>query len=238
MSTEFKKMPWLVALTAVLLLASVGCANPAADAPDATVSEPSAEPAAVPAGGGDAVVYTLAEGSSVGFVGSKVTGSHDGGFSTFSGEIHVVDGNPVGSHVKVDIDATSLWADNEKLTGHLKSPDFFDVATFPTATFESTEIADAGDGTYTVTGNLTLHGVTRQIAFPATITVGEGEVTANAEFSVKRFDFDIVYPGKADDLIRDEVLVKLDLKGTPAAAADEASGEADGGEVGSGEPTA
>ena len=71
----------------------------------------------------------------------------------------------------------SIWTDTEKLTGHLKSADFFDVAKFPKSTFESTEIkagssdAKAKDATHTVTGNLTLHGVTRSIQFPAKIAV-------------------------------------------------------------------
>ncbi|MCB1055013.1 MAG: YceI family protein, partial [Acidobacteria bacterium] len=93
-----------------------------------------------------------------------------------------------------------------------KSADFFDVETYPTATFHSTGVA-AGEteGTYSVTGDLTLHGVTKQITFPATIAVTDDEVSAQAEFSINRFDFDIKYPGKPDDLIREEVVIGLDI---------------------------
>ena len=67
-----------------------------------------------------------------------------------------------------------------------------------------------------VTGNLDLHGVTKQISFPAAIEIDADEIRASSEFAIKRFDFDIVYPGKAEDLIRDDVLVKLNLVAAPA----------------------
>ncbi len=110
------------------------------------------------------------------------------------------------------IDTTSIWADNERLTGHLKSADFFDVEKHPKATFESTAIAANDDGTYTLTGNLELRGITKQISFPATIEIDDNGFSATAEFALNRMDFDIKYPGKPDDLIRDEVLIKLDLR--------------------------
>jgi len=118
----------------------------------------------------------------------------------------------------VTIETDSLWADNPKLTGHLKSPDFFDVASHPTATFESTEIVPAETG-YMVTGNLDLHGVTKSITFPAEITVEDGQVRVDSEFSIKRFDFGIEYKGKADDLIRDDVVIRLQLVAVPDEAA-------------------
>lgn len=195
------------------LLLVIACANPAEDKPEAEVGDATH-------GGmkkAEGVAYTFAEGSTIGFVGSKVTGQHDGGFKSFDGTFHLVDNDPTKSHVAVTIDATSIWADNDRLTGHLKSPDFFDVAEHPTATFESTSIV-AKDDAYEVTGNLTLHGVTKSIAFPATIAVGDNQVTVNSEFFIKRFDFDIAYKGQADDLIRDEVVIRLDILAKPASA--------------------
>ena len=188
-----------------------GCAaDPAADKPDAEVSE--AQPVTEPAAGGTALGFS--EDSKISWVGSKVTGSHEGGFSVFGGEITLVDGDPTASAVNVSIDTTSLWSDDERLTGHLKSADFFEVETYPTATFVSTAIEAAESG-YTVTGNLNLHGVEKSISFPAEITVADGSVSVQASFAVKRFDFGIVYPGKTDDLIRDEVAITLDLKSNP-----------------------
>ncbi len=214
---------FVLSMAAVFVWGAVGCANPAADAPQAEVSEPVPEVQAEPTSPDDAVVqdsyadatiYTIGEGSTIEFVGSKVTGSHEGGFTEFEGELAVVDGDPSRSKVEVSIDATSLYANVDKLTVHLKSPDFFDVETYPRASFESTAITATDDG-YSVTGTLTLHGVTKQIVFPAAITLSEETVTADAEFAIKRFDFGIEYKGMADDLIRDDVLIKLHLVASP-----------------------
>lgn len=225
-----RRKPVLGLLSLFLMLLLAACSNPAADKPAAEVSEPVAETAPTPSSE-SGTAYTFSnEGSTVGFVGSKVTGSHDGGFNTFSGQFNVVGGQAEGSSVEVHIDATSLWSDNDQLTGHLKSADFFDVETFGTATFVSTGIAalEGDDGNHTITGNLELHGVTKQISFPATVAMTEGGFSAQAEFSVMRFDFGLEYPGKADDLIRDEVVIKFDLNGSEGAAM--ASGVADHGE--------
>ena len=195
----------------VALFGAAGCADPAKDKPEAVVGDATAAPTDV-----SGQRYVIGDGSSVGFIGSKVTGSHDGGFNTFSGEITVVGGNPVGSSVKLMIDTTSIWTDTDRLTGHLKSGDFFDVESHPEATFESTNI-EATDDSYTVTGNLDLHGVTKSISFPADIEISDGGIKAQAEFAIKRFDFNIAYKGKADDLIRDDVVIKFNLIAMPAA---------------------
>ena len=202
----------LLGSCALALLAGLGCANPAEDKPEATVAAPT-ESEAAPAEG---LRYVFAEGSTVDWVGSKITGSHDGGFRAFDGEIVLVDGNPALSRVSVVIDTTSMWSDSERLTGHLKSADFFEVETYPTATFTSTSIEPSDEG-YEVTGNLELHGVTKSITFPAAIDIEEGRIAVRAEFFIQRFDWGIVYPGKPDDLIRDEVVIRLDLAALPAA---------------------
>ena len=156
-----------------------------------------------------------AENSKVEFTGSKVTGKHEGGFKAFTGTIDLVNAKAEESSVKVDIDTTSVYSDSEGLTGHLKSPDFFDVEKFPKANFTSTKIvADSttGAGSYTITGDFDLHGQKKSITFPAKITVTDAEVAVESEFSINRKDFGIVYAGKTDDLIRDDVVIKLNLK--------------------------
>jgi len=196
----------------LLAIAGFGCADPAKDKPQAEVAEPAPAPAEpTPT---DAMKYVMVDPSSVGFVGSKVTGSHEGGFNEFTGEFMVNGMDPAQSSVNIEIDATSMWSDNDDLTTHLKSPDFFDVASFPTASFSSTQI-EGGTGGYRVTGNLTLHGVTKSITFPAAISVNEERIRAQAEFAIKRFDFGIVYPGRKDDLIRDDVVIKLQIAAVP-----------------------
>ena len=157
-----------VLLLLVMLVGLGGCSNPADDAAPATV----AEPEAVSPDQAEGDVYVIGEGSSIGFTGSKITGSHDGGFNSFGGEIVLVDGDPAASRVEITIDTTSLWSDAEKLTAHLKSPDFFEVETYPTAKFVSTGIAATEDG-YEITGNLDLHAVEKQNTIPAAIELAD-----------------------------------------------------------------
>ena len=115
--------------------------------------------------------------------------------------------------VVCDVASRNDWT--PKLEEHLKGADFFDVAKFPTATFASTEIKAGGEGgSHTVKGNLTIHGVTKLVTFPATITVKGKDVSGKSEFSINRKDFGIAYAGKADDLIRDGVVLKIDVKAT------------------------
>lgn len=196
-----------------------GCSNPADDVPAASVQSPSdAGAAAKSAPGSGGQFYAFGpETAKIEFIGSKVTGSHTGGFREVTGEFRADGGKLADTGNKVVIKTDSIWSDNERLTGHLKSPDFFDVAQFPTAQFETTRVEQTGSNAK-ITGNLTLHGVTKQITFPATLAVTPAGVTAQAEFSIKRFDFGIKYPGRANDLIRDEVVLKLDVKAAPGRA--------------------
>jgi polyisoprenoid-binding protein YceI len=203
----------LLFLCPVLLL--WGCSNPADNVPAAKISSTNAtentaaSPASAPVA---ATAYMISpEGSSIEFTGSKVTGSHKGGFKNFNGEIAVANGRLANTGNKVTIDMNSLWTDTDRLTGHLKSPEFFNVAQIPNATFETTAIAEQGTNTM-ITGNLTLHGVTKQIQFPAEVRVADDAVNLSAEFAINRFDFDVKYPGKANDLIRKEVVLKLNVK--------------------------
>ena len=202
-----------IAIFACILLTLTACENPATGKIEAEVSEPDPYAEPIEVSGKDLVVSL--EESTISWVGSKVTRSHNGGFEAFEGVITLSEGGPTESKVEFVIDTTTLWADEDKLTGHLKSADFFDVENHPEARFTSTAIAQTAEG-FEITGELELHGVTKQIKFPATIQVEGDRVTVQAEFFIQRFDFDIVYPGKADDLIRDEVVIKIDLVAVPA----------------------
>jgi polyisoprenoid-binding protein YceI len=192
----------------------VSCENPADKTTDAKVSA-AVEKSGTTAENGIKYVFTPA--SQVNFVGSKVTGSHQGGFKAFTGHFTIKDGAPVGNDHKAVIDMASTFADDEKLTGHLKSPDFFDIEKFPQATFDVTGFKKDSETTYTVSGNFTLHGQTKNISFPATVNQSGDAVRIDAKFDINRKDFGIVYAGKADDLIRDEVVIELKLEATPEA---------------------
>jgi len=201
-------------LLIVIGLSAVGCEDPGAHVTSATVESPPQQQADSTASAETTKALTsLAinpSNSKVEFVGAKVTASHPGGFTDFAGKVDL--GDPIEkSQIELTIQTASLYADKEKLTKHLRSPDFFDVGKFPTATFRSAEIVKSSDG-YTVAGDLTLHGVTKRISFPAAIHATGAEVSVNAEFSINRHDFGISYPGMRDDLIRDLVVIKLSLK--------------------------
>lgn len=199
--------------TAFSLFAVVatGCADPVGDKPRAEVA--AATPGAakdVPASAED-IIPILGRESMVAFTGAKVTGIHEGKFPAFRGSMRVPNNDISQAQVKIVIETDSVVTDNPKLTGHLKSPDFFDVKQFPKASFVSTKIAQNEGAKYTVTGNLTLHGVTKQISFPATIAQSNGRFVTTAEFGINRKDFGIMYPGRPDDLIKDEVLMRLNI---------------------------
>jgi len=215
-------MKLIKALTSLVpLVMLVGCGNPADKVPAAAVGPASnaAAKATEPSDSGSGGSYFAfgPSSSTIEFVGSKVTGSHNGGFRNFAGEFQVVNGKLAGTGNKVLIDASSLWSDNDRLTGHLKNPDFFDVARFPTATFVTESISE-GKTNSTVTGNLTLHGVTKKISFPATVQIAKDAVNVTAEFFINRFDFDIKYEGRSNDLVRKEVVLKLNVKAVPGRA--------------------
>ena len=154
-----------------------------------------------------------AAASSIEWVGAKVTGDHKGGFKAFTGKASLNDKGELDK-ISFEVDTKSVFSDNEKLTGHLMSADFFDVEKFPTATFASTAIAaKPGDNgaTHEITGDMELHGVKKTVAFPAKVSVEGGKVSAEADFKINRFDFDIKYAGKADDLIKEEVGLTIKL---------------------------
>lgn len=214
-------------LTAILAAGFMftACSGPDANTPKANTSEPSTtkpantanNAATAPAANakGEAMEITPAN-STVTFIGYKVTGLHNGGFALFSGTLDLVNSKPEESTVSVDIDAKSIFADDPKLTDHLKTKDFFEVEKFPKASFKSTKI-EAGarpPDNYTVTGDMEMHGVTKSVNFPAKIDVTDTDVTVKAGFRINRKDFGIVYTGPADNLIRDDVSIMLNVKTT------------------------
>jgi polyisoprenoid-binding protein YceI len=189
--------------------------NPAKDKTQAAI----AEPLAVAAAHESAAKYTFSNaGSKIEFVGAKVTGKHDGSFQSFTGNVNLVDNKPEKGSVSTEIDVGSLKSDDEELTAHLKAADLLDVAKYPKATFTSTSIKSGGEkgATHTVTGNFQLHGVAKSISFPAAIKINGDAVDVDAEFAINRKDFGIVYPGMPNDLIKDDVLLKLHVRAAKA----------------------
>jgi polyisoprenoid-binding protein YceI len=96
-----------------------------------------------------------------------------GHFKQFSGRIEVNDENPIASSVSATIQTASIDTGQEQRDAHLRSADFFDAEQYPTLTFASKRIEQLGDDHFRLTGDLTLHGVTREVPLDVTF---EGEV--------------------------------------------------------------
>ena len=195
------------------LIFFTACNDPAADTTKARTGE--AAQVASPASAQGQRYLITPQNSKIEFIGSKVTGKHNGSFGDFSGQVDYT-GNPETSRVNITIKTESLTTDTPDLTKHLKTADFFDVAKYPEATFVSTAIKPGGEkgATHTITGNLTMHGATKAITFPATINVAPDAATVESSFSINRKDFGINYAGAADNLIRDDVVLTLHVRAT------------------------
>jgi len=153
----------------------------------------------------------------------KVTGKHDGTVKVLGGTI-ALDGTNIVSGT-VDVDMTSLddvdmqGEYHDKLVGHLKSDDFFGVATFPKAILTIKKVVPIANKTgaenFTVTADLTIKGITKEISFPAIIVVNKTEVVANADFNINRVNYGIKYGSKSifesigDKAINDEFNIKV-----------------------------
>lgn len=153
----------------------------------------------------------------------KVTGEHMGTANISGGNIVVEKGIITGGTVEVDmtsINATDLEGEYKgKLEGHLKSDDFFSTAKNPKSTLTIKKVeAIKGSKTaenYTVTADLTVKGITKEVVFPAIISVKGNSATASADFMIDRTQFDIKYGSKSfiegigDKAIDDNFNVKV-----------------------------
>lgn len=118
-----------------------------------------------------------------------------GGFEKFTGKVDVDTNTKSLKSVSVDIETASVWTEIPNLTNHLKSADFFDVREHPQAAFQSTSIKadDATAGSVTITGNLTLHGATKEISFPAKFSITDEGLTLTSKFSIDRTEFGMTF---------------------------------------------
>ncbi len=182
-------------------------------------------PVAQAAGASDVLSVAKAEGkefkidvaaSKISWIGTKVTGKHNGTINLKEGSVFAKEGMIVAGKVVADmasLDDKDLSGEyHDKLNKHLKSDEFFDVAKFPEGIFEISSVEKSATG-YTVKGNLTLKGVAHGVTFEADIESDKGTPkSAKASFNIDRKKWGIVYPGKPDDLISDTINLTLDLK--------------------------
>ena len=159
--------------------------------------------------------------STVTWHASKVTGSHYGKVPLSDGKLDYSNGKITGGSFEMDMSKLTVEditdaGSNQKLTGHLKSDDFFSVTKFPKAMMKITNVKTTDGKTYEMTANLTIKGITTPVTFPATLTMVNGKMVTSAEIKFDRTKYDIKYRSGsyfedlADKLIYDEV--KLDVK--------------------------
>ncbi len=179
----------------------------------------------------DGVSYPVDSTSLITWIGSKPTGKHTGIFKLKDGSLLVKENSLTGGNFTIDLTSLAnqdMAADAEnkgKLEGHLKSPDFFDIAKYPTAKFEITSvepfIADSTNkdmvmkgATHTIKGNLTLKDSTKNISFPAIVSLAGNSATASADFKIDRTQWGMNYKGPnnpQDWLISKEVNINLNI---------------------------
>ena len=158
--------------------------------------------------------------SSVGFSIRHFVSNVPGRFRDFNGVIKYDKQNPAASSVELTVQAASIDTDNTDRDNHLKSPDFFDVAKYPTLTFASTKVTAKDANTLNVTGNLTMHGVTKEVTIPITVLgtmKGPRGEKAGFEtaFTVNRKDYGIVWNRVLDaggSILGDDVKVSIGIE--------------------------
>lgn len=207
-----------IAFTALVFLAA--CNQAQKTAQDAKDVKTAAE---------SAITYKLdTEASTVKWEGAKITQTvHHGTVNLSEGSLAVNNGKLEAGNFTIDMNSIhNLDIEDAgykaKLEGHLKSADFFNTEVFPTAKFEITEVEANEDGTFAISGNLTIKDITKGIHFPAVVKVSETGVEASASFQINRIEWDVVWGGSKteqsikdmlqNNLIKDEITFEVNIK--------------------------
>jgi polyisoprenoid-binding protein YceI len=145
-----------------------------------------------------------------------------GQFQKTSGTITINGNDPTSAKIDATIDATSINTRVDKRDAHLKSPAFLDVDKFPTITFKTTKVEAAGPGKWKVTGDLTLHGVTKPVVLdvegtgtPITDPMGNTRAGASATTKIDRKDFGLVWNQPLETggvMVGDDVAISIDVE--------------------------
>jgi polyisoprenoid-binding protein YceI len=145
-----------------------------------------------------------------------------GEFTKISGTVNFDDANPSASSIDITIDAASIHTREPQRDEHLRSADFFDVAKYPSITFKSKGVTPVGKDTYEVAGDLTIHGVTDQVAFTVDSVTPEAKDPwggfrrgAAAELNISRKDFGLTWNATLESggfMVGDEVKINLEIE--------------------------
>jgi polyisoprenoid-binding protein YceI len=152
---------------------------------------------------------------------STVTGQ----FKSFSGEVNTTGDDFAGASISFEADVNSIDTNNEQRDGHLKSPDFFDAATYPKMSFVSTSFTKKSDSDYELTGNLTLKGITREVKLAATYNgtvkgFGDAVVAVfEIDGKINRQDFGLTWSALTEAggvVVGDDVRLQIAVELNPA----------------------
>ncbi|HWQ54593.1 MAG TPA: YceI family protein [Bryobacteraceae bacterium] len=145
-----------------------------------------------------------------------------GQFTAVTGAMTLDEGDVANSRVEASIEAASINTRDAQRDAHLKSADFFDVEKFPTLSFRSTSVSRSGDGELRATGDLTIHGVTREVVFtvegptaPTKDPWGNTRVGLSATTKINRKDFGLTWNAGLEAgglLVGDDVTITLDVE--------------------------
>jgi len=164
---------------------------------------------ASPALAADSKFELNGENTTIEWVGAKPDKSeHKGSFKELEGTATVSGQDAKTLKLDLTIKTESITSDNEKLTAHLKAPDFFSVKKYPKATFKSSGIHETDEG-YEITGDLTLLAKKKSVTFPADVTVTGESLKVEAEFDIDRTAFGMNY---GEGQINKEVALKVKLE--------------------------
>jgi len=188
-----------------------------------------ANPAAPAATSDSGEAYKIAPGTKINWMGQKVTGKHMGTINISEGQLMVANNTITGGNFTIDMNSINCTDLDEKsgktkLEGHLKSPDFFDVAKYPTAKFEITKVVTVKNNpniTHNIFGNLTLKDVTKNIAFNTKLVVSDGKLISTVpNFKIDRTVFNVEYnSGKLTGIAKDKIILDEIQLGIPQLAA-------------------
>ena len=209
-------------LVVITLLSVPACTRDTATAPAASAGPENASAAALPV---PSVPQTSRweldpENSSAGFVCKHVFSNVRGMFQQPSGTVFLDEAIPANSKINATIKVSSITTGVEERDTHLKGPEFFDVTKYPVITFVSSSVTKANATSYSVTGNLTMHGVTKPVTLAVTAPppfnhAGGIRRGIEATTSVNRRDFGLVwdFPGEGTGVVvGDNIKITIDAE--------------------------
>ena len=169
------------------------------------------------------------ERSKLRWLGTKVTGQHDGTINFKEGHIDIEEGRVVSGTFVFDMNSIVVLdltdeVLNNKLVNHLKHNDFFAVDSFPHSTFEITAAeyleTPSNGNNYTISGNMTIRGVSKNISFPALVEINDNIIMAKGKVTLDRTEWNVKYgsgkffKGLGDQMINDNFEIGIELIAT------------------------